>query len=194
MADIEYGQVEQLHEKQDQVATDKDNPFEVLFEDIVTVEDETTQLKTDQEQEEKMLNEDNSDGQHERTFVLCSESEEDELSLGIDTPEVQEEDMLLFGDNLLKPLKRKEEKGKTKIKWTSTIQKLKAFVQLVVKCDGTWSTSPCEGNAKKSYTFEEVGSNFSLIWWPTNGTVFVQGKKEASDIIDGILNSVIYKM
>ena len=27
-----------------------------------------------------------------------------------------------------------------------------------------------------------------------NGTVFVQGKKEASDIIDGILNSVIDKM
>ena len=81
IADIEHGQGEQLHEKQDQVATDKDNPFEVLFEDIVTVEDETTQLKIDQEQEEEMLNEDNSDGQHERTFVLCSESEEDELSL-----------------------------------------------------------------------------------------------------------------
>ena len=68
---------------------------------------------------------------------LCSESEEDELSLGIDTPEVQEEDILLFGDNLLKSLKRKKEKGKTKIKWTSTIQELKDFVQLVVKCDGT---------------------------------------------------------
>ena len=127
MADMEYGQGEQLHEKQDQVATDKDNPFEVLFEDIVTVEDETTQLKTDQEQEE-MLNEDNSDGQHERTFVLCSESEEDEPSLGIDTPEVQEKDMLSFGDNVLKPLKRKKEKGKTKIKWTSTKQELKDFV------------------------------------------------------------------
>ena len=86
MADTEHGQGKQLHEKQDQVATDKDNPFEILFEDIVTIEDETTQLKTDQEQKEEMLNEDNSDGQHERTFVLCSESEEDELSLGIDTP------------------------------------------------------------------------------------------------------------
>ena len=96
------------------MATDKDNPFEILFEDIVTIKDETTQLKTDQEQKEEMLNEDNSDGQHERTFVLCSESEEDELSLGIDTPEVQEEDILLFDDNLLKPLKRKKEKGKTK--------------------------------------------------------------------------------
>ena len=124
MADIEHGQGEQLHKKQYQVATDKDNPVEILFENIVTIEDETTQLKTDQEQEEEMLNEDNSDGQHEATFVLCSESEEDELSLGIDTPEVQEEDILLFGDNLLKPLKRKKEKGKTKIKWTSTIQEL----------------------------------------------------------------------
>ena len=113
MADIEHGQGEQLHKKQDQVATDKDNPFEILFEDIVTIEDETTQLKTDQEQEEEMLNKDNSDGQHEGTFVLCSESEEDELSLGIDTPEVQEEDILLFGDNLLKPLKRKK-KGRQK--------------------------------------------------------------------------------
>ena len=28
-------------------------PFEILFEDIVTIEDETTQLKTDQEQEEE---------------------------------------------------------------------------------------------------------------------------------------------
>ena len=36
--------------------------------------------------------------------------------------------------------------------------------------------------------------NFSLTWWPTNDTIFVQGKKEASDIIDGILNSVIDKM
>ena len=36
--------------------------------------------------------------------------------------------------------------------------------------------------------------NFSLTWWPTNGTIFVQGRKEASDIIDGILNSVIDKM
>ena len=117
MADIEHGQVEQLPDKkQDQVATDTDNPFEILFEDIVTIEDETTQLKTDQEQEEEMLNKDNSDGQHEGTFVLRSESEEDELSLGIDTPEVQEEDILLFGDNLLKPLKRKKEKGKTNIK------------------------------------------------------------------------------
>ena len=62
MADIEHGQGEQLHKKQDQVATDKDNPFEILFEDIVTIEDETTQLKTDQEQEEEMLNKDNSDG------------------------------------------------------------------------------------------------------------------------------------
>ena len=152
MADIEHGQGEQLHEKQDQVATDKDNPFEVLLEDIVTVEDETTQLKTDQEQEEEMLNEDNSDGQHEQTFVLCSESEEDELSLGIDTPEVHEEDILLFGDNLPKPLKRKKEKGKAKIKWTSAIQELKDFVQLVVKCDGTWRTRPCKDNAK-SLTF-----------------------------------------
>ena len=75
--------------------------------------DETTQLRTDQEQEEEVLNDDNSDGQHERTFVLCSESEEDELSLGIDTPKGQE-DILLFGDNLLKSLKRKKEKGKTK--------------------------------------------------------------------------------
>ena len=57
-----------------------------MFKDIVTVENETTQLKTDQEQEEEMLKEDNSDGQHERTFALCSESEEDELSLRIDTP------------------------------------------------------------------------------------------------------------
>ena len=176
------------------MATDKDNPFEILFENIVTIEDEATQLKTDQEQEEEMLNKDNSDGQHEGTLVLCSESEEDELSLGIDTPEVQEEDILLFGDNLLKPLKRKKEKGKTKIKWTSTIQELKDFVQLVVKCDGTWRTRPCKGNAKKSYIFEEIGSNFSLTWWPTNGTIFVQGRKEASDIIDGILNSVIDKM
>ena len=112
MADTEHGQGKQLHEKQDQVATDKDNPFEVLFEDIVTVEDETIQLRTDQEQEEEVLNEDNSDGQHEQTFVLCSESEKDELSLGIDTPEVQEEDILLFGDNLLKPLKRKKERKK----------------------------------------------------------------------------------
>ena len=70
MADIEYGPGEQLHEKQDQVATNKDNPFEVLFDNIVTVEDETTQLKTDQEQKEEMLNEDNSDGQHERTWAL----------------------------------------------------------------------------------------------------------------------------
>ena len=53
-------------------------------------------------------------GNTKGTFVLCSESEEDELSLGIDTPEVQEEDVLLFGDNLLKPLKRKKEKGKKK--------------------------------------------------------------------------------
>ena len=96
------------------MATDKDNPFEILFEDIVTIEDENTQLKTDQEQEEEMLNKDNSDGQHEGTFVLCSESEEDELSLGIDTPEIQEEGILLFGGNLLK--ERKKEKGKTKIK------------------------------------------------------------------------------
>ena len=76
----------------------------------------------------------------------------------------------------------------------STIQELKDFVQLVVKCDGTWRTRPCKGNAKKSYIFEEIGSNFSLTWWPTNGTIFVQGRKEASDIIDGILNSVIDKM
>ena len=62
-----------------------------MFEDIVTIEDETTQLKTGQEQEEEMLNKDNSDGQHEGTFVLCSESEEDELS----------EDIVVFGDNLL---------------------------------------------------------------------------------------------
>ena len=114
MAGIEQGQGEQLHEKQDQVATDKGNPFEVLFEDIVTVEDETTQLRTDQEQEEEVLNEDNSDKQHERPFVLWSESEEDELSLRIDTPEVQEEDILLFGDNLLKPSKRNKEKGRQK--------------------------------------------------------------------------------
>ena len=86
MADIEHGQGEQLHEKQDQVATDEDNPFEVLFEDIINVEEETTQLRTDQEQEEEVLNEDSSDEQYERTFVLCSESEEDELSFGIDTP------------------------------------------------------------------------------------------------------------
>ena len=33
-----------------------------------------------------------------------------------------------------------------------------------------------------------------MTWWPTNSTVFIQGKKEASDIIDGILNSVIDKM
>ena len=66
--------------------------------------------------------------------------------------------------------------------------------QLVVKCNGTWRTRPSKGNAKKSYIFEEIGSNFSLTWWPTNGTIFVQGKKEASDIIDGILNSVIDKM
>ena len=52
VADIEHGQGEQLLEKQGQVATDKDNPFEVLFEDIVTVEDKTTQLKANQEQEE----------------------------------------------------------------------------------------------------------------------------------------------
>ena len=65
MTDIEHGQGEQLHEKRDQIATDKDNPFEVLFKDIVTVENETTKLKTDQEQEEEMRNEDNSDGQHE---------------------------------------------------------------------------------------------------------------------------------
>ena len=90
---------------------------------------------------------DNNDEQHERTFVLCSESEEDELSLGIDIPEVQEEDILLFGDNLLKPLKRKKEKGKTKTKWTSTIQELKDFVQLVVKGDVTWRTRSCKGNA-----------------------------------------------
>ena len=96
MADIEHGQGEQLHKKQDRVATDKDNPFEILFEDIVTIEDETTQLETDQEQEEEMLNKDNSDGQHDGTLVLCSESEEDELSLGIDTPEVQEEDTVIW--------------------------------------------------------------------------------------------------
>ena len=136
MAGIEHGQGEQLHKKQDQVATDKDNRSEILFENIVTIEDEATQLKTDQEQEEEMLNKDNSDGQHEGTFVLCYESEEDELSLGIDTPEVHEEDILLFGDNLLKPLKRKKEKGKTKIKWTSTIRELKDFVQLV--CQMRW--------------------------------------------------------
>ena len=183
MADTEHGQGEKLHEKQDQVATDKDNPFEILFVDIVTIEDETTQLKTDQEQKEEMLNEDNSDGQLERTFVLCSESEEDELSLGIDTPEVQEEDILLLDDNLLKPSKRKNEKGKTKIKWTSTIQELNDFVQLVVKCDGTWRTLPCKGNAKNSYIFEEIGSNFSLTWWPTNGTVFVQGKRKKLRIL-----------
>ena len=53
MADIEHGQGEQLHKKQDQVATDKDNPFEILFENIVTIEDEATQLKTDQEQRRK---------------------------------------------------------------------------------------------------------------------------------------------
>ena len=69
MVDIEHEQGEQLHEKQDQVATDKDNPFETLFEDIVTIEDDTTQLKTDQEQEEEMLNEDNSDGQHEHVML-----------------------------------------------------------------------------------------------------------------------------
>ena len=88
MADIEHGQGEQLHEKQDQVATDKGDPSEVLFEDVVTVEDESTQLRTDQEQDEEVLNEDNSDEQHKQTFVLHSESEEDEVSLGIDTPEV----------------------------------------------------------------------------------------------------------
>ena len=85
-----------------------------MFEDIVTIEDETAQLKTDQEQKEEMLNEDNSDGQLERTFVLCSESEEDELSLGIDTPEVQEEDILLLDDNLLKPSKERKKKGRQK--------------------------------------------------------------------------------
>ena len=42
MANNEHGQGRQLHEKQDQVATDKYNPFEVLFEDIIIVEDETT--------------------------------------------------------------------------------------------------------------------------------------------------------
>ena len=52
------------------MATDKDNPFEILFEDIVTIEDETTQLKTDQEQEEEMQNKDNSDGQHERNLRI----------------------------------------------------------------------------------------------------------------------------
>ena len=175
------------------MATDKDNPFEVLFEDIVTVEDKTIQLKTDQEQAEEMLKEDNSDGQHERTFVLCSEYEEDELSLGIDTPEVQEEDILLFGDNLLKPLKRKK-KREDKNKMDVNNTRAKRFRSAFVKCDGTWRTRPCKGNAKKSYIFEEVGSNFSLTWWPTNGTVFVQSKKETSDIIDGILNSVIAKM
>ena len=69
MADIEHGQGEQLHEKQDQVATDKGDPSEVLFEDVVTVEDESTQLRTDQEQDEEVLNEDNSDEQHKQT--LC---------------------------------------------------------------------------------------------------------------------------
>ena len=66
------------------------------------------------------------------------------------------------------------------------------FVQLVVKCDGTWITLPCKGNAKNSYIFEEIGSNFSLTWWPTNGAVFVQGKRKK--LTDGILNSVIDKM
>ena len=51
-----------------------------------------------------------------------------------------------------------------------------------------------KGNAKKFYIFEEVGSNFSLTCWPTNDTVFAQGKKEALNIINGIFNSVINKM
>ena len=55
MADIEHGQGEQLHKKQDQVATDKDNPFEILFEDIVTIENETTQLKKTKNRRRKCL-------------------------------------------------------------------------------------------------------------------------------------------
>ena len=38
------------------------------------------------------------------------------------------------------------------MKWTSTMQEPKDFVQLVVKCDGTWRARPCKINAK-SLTF-----------------------------------------
>ena len=60
--------------------------------------------------------------------MLCSESKEDELSLRIGTPEVQEEDILLFSNNLLKSLKRKKEiKREDKNKTGITNMRAKRF-------------------------------------------------------------------
>ena len=82
----------------------------------------------------------NENGNRDEHTVKAQEPNEEEVPVdtgvnenGAEKKDCQEveQDILLFGETLLKHLERRTTKGKQQLKWNSKVQRFKEFVTLV---------------------------------------------------------------
>ena len=86
---------------------------------------------------------------------------------GVEKKDCQEviQDILLFGETLLKHLERRKTRGKQQLKWNGKVRELKKFVTLVLKAGGSWSTKKYAGKVNQ-HIFQEKKKSYTINFWP----------------------------
>ena len=156
--------------------------------------------KNEMESERNRANENGDRYEH---TVKAQESSEEEVPVdtgvdedGVEKKDCQEEveqDILLFGETLLKHLKRRIKKGKQQLKWKGKVQEPKEFVTLVLKASGSWSTKKYAGKVNQ-HIFQEKKKSYTINFWPSKKTLIVQGNEKIAERIDNKIDKMLELM
>ena len=148
------------------------------------IEDKTETLIIDKEKESVKQNENQAFSKDN----IEKYAEDDTRSVDDSQDCNDETNRILFGDTLLKHLKKLKVKGdKEQFKWTGDLQQLKDFTTLILNVRGTWK------KAGIKHTFHEAQGKLIINWWQTNKTLHIQGSQDIVDEYEERLSELISK-
>ena len=104
-----------------------------------------------------------------------------------------EQDILSFGETLLRHLERRIMKGKHQLKWNDKAQELKEFLALVLKASGSWSTKKYAGKANQ-HIFQEKKKSYTINFWPSKKPLIVQGNEKIAERINNKIDKILELM